>query len=57
MSDGSTRTLAAIDHDLHEQVERREAGTNEVLHGLFLIDRSTLVIERLIDERLRATAS
>jgi hypothetical protein len=57
MSDPFSRDLASIDHDLHEQVQKRENGTNEVLHGLWMIHRSTEVIDRLIEERCRAMAT
>lgn len=53
-ADPFARDITAIDADLHAQVQRRENGTNEVLHGLFLIHRSSLVIDRLIEERCRA---
>lgn len=52
--DPFSRSLTQIDLDLHEQVQRKENGANEVLHGLFLIHRSMLVIDRLMEERLRA---
>lgn len=57
MADPFARSLEAIDHDLHEQVQRRDSGTDEVLHGLFLIHRSSLVIDRLIEERIAAMAA
>lgn len=53
---GFTRSLAAIDHDLHEQVQRRENGVNEILHGCFVAERADRAIERLIEERLEVTA-
>lgn len=54
--DPFARPLAAIDHDLHEQVQRRENGVNEILHGCHTAERADLAIARLIEERLRATA-
>ena len=48
------RTLDVIDHDLHEQVERREQGIAEILHGCFVAERADRAIERLIEERITA---
>jgi hypothetical protein len=55
MADPFARSIEAIDLELHEQVERRTKGIDEILHGIFLTERAELVIARLIDERLRAT--
>ena len=55
--DPFARSIAAIDHDLHEQVERRSKGIEEILHGCFLAERADLVIARLIEERLKVKSA
>lgn len=55
--DGFTRSLESIDRELHEQVERKDKGLEEILHGIFLTQRADLAINRLIDERLKVTGS
>lgn len=57
MADPFLRSLAAIDRELHEQVQRRENGINEILHGCFIAERAGLVIDRLIEERIKAKAA
>jgi hypothetical protein len=53
--DGFTRSLTAIDAELHEQCERKDKGLEEILHGIFLTQRADLAIHRLIEERLRVS--
>jgi hypothetical protein len=48
---GFTRSVKAIDEDLAYQLKRRDEGLNEITHGCFLVERSNLAIDRLIDER------
>ena len=43
---------ATIDADLAAQVAKREQGTVELLHALFVIERTTGVIDRLLAELL-----
>lgn len=50
------RTLQTVDAELQAQVKRRGDAINELLHALFAIERSTIVIDRLIDERCGLTA-
>ena len=45
------RTLQTVDAELKAQVTRRGDAIDELLHALFAIERSTLVIDRLIEER------
>lgn len=51
MIDPFARPVAAIDHDLHEQVERRDKAMTNLLHALFVIERATGSIDRLLAER------
>lgn len=55
MADPFARSVEAIDQELAAHVAKREAGVVEILHGCFAVERAALVIDRLIEERLRAS--
>ncbi len=55
--DGFTRSVAAIDRDLADQVKRRDEAMTEILHGCFVAERASRSIDRLIDERAEQQAN
>jgi len=57
VGDPFARAVADIDEELHQQVERKTKGLDEILHGIFMVERAGLVIDRLMEERARAKAA
>ena len=46
-----TRPVATIDAELAAQVKKRSAGLDEILHGIFVVERACGSIDRLLAER------